>query len=56
MGQAERNANDGISIAQTAEGAMDEMTKSLQRASWTATDTNALDDWCWAAPSPGVDA
>ena len=29
---AVRNANDGISIAQTAEGAMDEMTKSLQRA------------------------
>lgn len=29
---AVRNANDGISIAQTAEGAMDEMTKALQRA------------------------
>ena len=29
---AVRNANDGISIAQTAEGAIDEMTKSLQRA------------------------
>ena len=29
---AVRNANDGISIAQTAEGALDEMTKSLQRA------------------------
>ena len=29
---AVRNANDGISITQTAEGAMDEMTKSLQRA------------------------
>ncbi|MCA8973854.1 MAG: flagellin [Gammaproteobacteria bacterium] len=27
-----RNANDGISIAQTAEGAMDEMVKSLIRA------------------------
>ncbi len=27
-----RNANDGISIAQTAEGAMDEMSKSLIRA------------------------
>ena len=27
-----RNANDGISIAQTAEGAMDEMAKSLIRA------------------------
>ncbi|MGE0485460.1 MAG: flagellin [Gammaproteobacteria bacterium] len=29
---AMRNANDGISIAQTAEGAMDEMVKSLIRA------------------------
>jgi len=29
---AERNANDGISIAQTAEGAMEEMSASLQRA------------------------
>ncbi len=29
---AMRNANDGISIAQTAEGAMDEMVKSLNRA------------------------
>ena len=29
---AERNANDGISIAQTAEGAMDEMSNSLHRA------------------------
>ena len=28
-----RNANDGISIAQTAEGAMDEMVRSLTRAS-----------------------
>ncbi len=27
-----RNANDGISVAQTAEGAMDEMVKSLVRA------------------------
>jgi len=29
---AVRNANDGISIAQTAEGAMDEMVRSLTRA------------------------
>ncbi|WP_018692571.1 flagellin [Algicola sagamiensis] len=29
--QGNRNANDGISIAQTAEGAMDEMTNMLQR-------------------------
>ena len=27
-----RNANDGISVSQTAEGAMDEMTKALNRA------------------------
>ncbi len=29
--QAMRNANDGISLAQTAEGAMDEVTNVLQR-------------------------
>lgn len=32
MSVAIRNANDGISVSQTAEGAMDEMTKSLNRA------------------------
>jgi flagellin len=31
LDQASRNANDGISLAQTAEGAMDEITNSLQR-------------------------
>ena len=31
LDQAIRNANDGISLAQTAEGAMDEITTSLQR-------------------------
>ncbi|MDX1677267.1 flagellin [Arsukibacterium sp.] len=31
LDQAARNANDGISLAQTAEGAMDEITNSLQR-------------------------
>lgn len=31
MSVAMRNANDGISMAQTAEGAMEEMTTSLQR-------------------------
>ena len=31
LNQAVRNANDGISMAQTAEGSMDEMTNSLQR-------------------------
>ena len=29
--QAIRNANDGISLAQTAEGALDEVTNNLQR-------------------------
>lgn len=31
LDQAVRNANDGISVAQTAEGAMQEITNSLQR-------------------------
>ena len=31
MSQAIRNANDGISMAQTAEGALDEVTNMLQR-------------------------
>ncbi|MEQ1725300.1 MAG: flagellin [Sphingopyxis sp.] len=31
MGQAVRNANDGISLAQTAEGALSEVTNMLQR-------------------------
>jgi len=31
LDQASRNANDGISLAQVAEGAMDEITSSLQR-------------------------
>ena len=31
LNQASRNANDGISLAQTAEGAMDETTNMLQR-------------------------
>lgn len=31
MGQAVRNANDGISFAQTAEGALNEVTNMLQR-------------------------
>ena len=32
LAQASRNANDGISISQTAEGAMDEITRALTRA------------------------
>src|SRR3546814_18129661 len=31
MNQGVRNANDGISMAQTAEGALDEVTNMLQR-------------------------
>ncbi|WP_404338859.1 flagellin [Pseudoalteromonas mariniglutinosa] len=31
LNQGNRNANDGISLAQTAEGAMDEVTSSFQR-------------------------
>jgi len=31
LNQGNRNANDGISLAQTAEGAMDEVTQMLQR-------------------------
>ena len=50
---AQRNANDGISLAQTAEGALDEVTANLQRirelavqsanASNSAEDRAALD-------------
>ncbi len=45
LNQAVRNANDGISMAQTAEGAMDEMTNILQRmrelSVQAANDTNS---------------
>ncbi|MCK5771363.1 flagellin [Algiphilus sp.] len=52
MNQAVRNANDGVSLAQTAEGALGEVTNNLQRirelavqssnATNSATDRNAL--------------
>lgn len=52
LSQAARNANDGISLAQTAEGALGESTKALQRirelsvqsanASNSSTDRSAL--------------
>lgn len=46
--QAARNANDGISLAQTAEGAMQEATNILQRirelAVQSANDSNSLTD------------
>ncbi|WP_108649699.1 flagellin N-terminal helical domain-containing protein [Dongshaea marina] len=45
LNQAARNANDGISMAQTAEGSMQEMTNILQRmrelAVQSANDTNS---------------
>jgi len=45
INQAVRNANDGISMSQTAEGAMDEMTNILQRirelSIQSANDTNS---------------
>lgn len=48
LDQGNRNANDGISMAQTAEGAMDEVTSMLQRirtlAQQSANDTNTDDD------------
>ncbi len=48
MNQASRNANDGISLAQTAEGALQEGTNILQRmrelAVQSANDTNSASD------------
>jgi flagellin len=48
LNQAVRNANDGISLLQTADGATKEITNMLQRmrelAVQSATDTNTGDD------------
>ncbi|MBW3762579.1 flagellin [Aeromonas jandaei] len=48
LDQGNRNANDGISLAQTAEGAMDEVTGMLQRmrtlAQQSANGSNNTDD------------
>ncbi|WP_152206419.1 flagellin [Marinobacter changyiensis] len=48
LNMAQRNANDGISLAQTAEGAMDEITNNLQRirelAVQSANATNSISD------------
>ena len=48
LNQAGRNANDGISLAQTAEGALQETTNILQRmrelAVQSANDTNSASD------------
>jgi len=48
LSQASRNANDGISLAQTAEGALGEITSNLQRirelAVQSANSTNTASD------------
>jgi flagellin len=48
LNQAVRNANDGISLAQTAESALDELTNNLQRirelAVQAANSTNSASD------------
>jgi flagellin len=48
LNQASRNANDGISLAQTAEGALQESTNIIQRmrelAVQSANDTNTASD------------
>jgi len=48
LNQAARNANDGISLAQTAEGALQEVTNNLQRirelAVQAANSTNSASD------------
>ncbi|MDX7782932.1 flagellin B [Aeromonas caviae] len=48
LDQGNRNANDGISVAQTAEGAMDEVTSMLQRmrtlAQQSSNGSNNKDD------------
>lgn len=48
LNQAARNANDGISLSQTAEGALQESTNILQRirelAVQSANDTNSVSD------------
>jgi flagellin len=41
MGQSIRNANDGISLAQTAEGAMGEVTNMLQRVRELAVQSSS---------------
>ncbi|NMT65245.1 flagellin [Marinobacter orientalis] len=48
LNMAQRNANDGISLAQTAEGALDEVTSNLQRirelSVQSANATNSTSD------------
>lgn len=48
LAQAQRNANDGISVAQTAEGALNQVNDNLQRirelSTQAANGTNSQDD------------
>jgi flagellin len=48
LSQAQRNANDGISVAQTAEGALNQVNDNLQRirelSVQSQNDTNSADD------------
>ena len=48
LNQAQRNANDGISVAQTAEGALNQVNENLQRVReltvQAANSTNSQDD------------
>src|SRR5690606_18156827 len=48
LAQAQRNANDGISIAQTAEGSLNQVNENLQRVReltvQAANGTNSSDD------------
>ncbi|MEE4465783.1 flagellin FliC, partial [Azotobacter chroococcum] len=48
LSQAQRNANDGISVAQTAEGALNQVNDNLQRirelSVQAANDTNSPED------------
>lgn len=48
LDQASRNASDGNSVLQTADGALEEVTSLLQRmrelSVQAATDTNSLDE------------
>ena len=58
LNQAARNANDGISLAQTAEGAMQESTNILQRvrelAVQAANATNSASDRASLQAGPAV--
>lgn len=49
MNRAARNANDGISMAQTAEGSLNEINNNLQRvrelAVQASNGTNSTSDW-----------